>query len=300
MKKLSAPNYRRARDYLLTQARPLERALFAHEFEAGPRDAVLEALAAYQNPDGGFGRALEPDVRLPASSGIATLTGLDVLREIDADADEPQVRRALAWVVAAYDEDVPGWRSVPESVDDFAHAPHWSWAPHAPGSAWPHILIPGARLLSHLQHWRSLAPAALLAGYTEAFRAHVETLAGPIGGDGLYYASTVDDPASRGKLCQLALDNVSTNPAEWAEYVSKPLKLAPLPGCLFAEVLAGPVLANLDFEIEQQANDGAWEPNWSWRGAYAAEWEQALREWRGELTLKTLRSLRAYGRIEGL
>ena len=46
MKKLSAPNFRRARDFLHGQARPLERALFAHEFEAGPRDAVQEALAA--------------------------------------------------------------------------------------------------------------------------------------------------------------------------------------------------------------------------------------------------------------
>ncbi len=261
---------------------------------------MLEALAAYQNADGGFGRAIEPDVRLPASSAIATLTGHAVLREVEAGADDPQVRRALAWVVAAHDEAVPGWRSVPASVDDFPHAGHWSFALHGPGGSWPHFLIPGARLLSHFQHWPALVPASLLAGYTEAFRAHVEMLAGPIGGDGLYYASTVDDPSLRPKLCALALANVSTNPSEWTEYVNKPLKLAPLPGCAFAEVLAEPVSANLDWEIGQQASDGAWEPNWSWRGAYPAEWEVALREWRGELTLKTLRSLRAYGRIEGL
>jgi hypothetical protein len=299
MKTLSAPNFRLARDFLRAQARPLERALFAHEFEAGPREAVLDALSAFQNEDGGYGRALEPDLRLPASSGIATLTGLDVLREIDASADETQVRRALAWVVRAYDADLPGWRSVPPAVEDFAHANHWSWALHGPGGAWPHILIPGARLLSHLQHWRSLAPAGLLRSYTEAFRAHVEGLAGEVGGDSLYYASTVDAAPLRAKLRQLALANVNTNPAEWGEYVNKPLKLAPLPGSLFADVLAGPLAANLDYEIERQQSDGAWDPNWSWRGAYEAEWQLARREWRGELTLKTLRSLRAYGRIEG-
>ncbi len=53
MKKLPSPSYRRARDFIHGQARPLERARFAHEFEAGPREAVLEALAPYQNPDGG-------------------------------------------------------------------------------------------------------------------------------------------------------------------------------------------------------------------------------------------------------
>ncbi|MEX2204635.1 MAG: hypothetical protein WEF50_00230 [Myxococcota bacterium] len=300
MKKLSAPSFRRARDFLLTQARPLERALFAHEFEAGPRGAVLEALAPFQNADGGYGHALEPDVRLPASSAIATLTGLDVLREIAAGSEELPVRRALAWVVQEYDAALPGWRSVPPAVDDFAHARHWSWDRHAPGAAWPHLLVPGARLLSHLQHWRALAPPELVADAGVALRAHVETLTPPVFGDGLHYASTVDEPRLRTKLCRLALESVNTNPAEWGGYVNKPLKLAPLPESPFADVLAGPVSTNLDYEIEQQPSDGGWEPNWSWQGAYEAEWQVARREWRGELTLKTLRSLRAYGRIEGL
>lgn len=299
MMKLAAPAYRRARDYLYSQARPLDRALFAHAFEGGSRQAVLEALAAYQNADGGFGRALEPDVRLPDSSALATLTGLDVLREIDAGAAEPLVRRALAWVVAAYDEALPGWRSVPPTVDAFPHASHWSYALHAPGGAWPHFLIPGARLLSHLQHWRALAPEKLLARYTEAFHAYVEELAGEVGGDSLYYASTVDAPRLREKLRALALANVSTDPAEWTRYVNKPLKLAPVPESMLAEPLAAAVSTNLDWEIEHQAGDGAWDPNWSWNGAYPAEWEVARREWRGELTRKTLQSLRAWGRIEG-
>jgi len=299
MKKLSAPAYRRARDYLHTQARPLDRALFAYEFEAGPRGAVLDALAGYENPDGGFGNAIEPDVRLPESSGIGTLTGLDVLRDVAAGADAPEVRRALAWVVSRYDPVLPGWRCVPPSVDDFAHAGHWSYALHRPGGAWPHFLTPGARLLSHLQYWRELAPPSLLAGYTEAFHAHVEALSGALGADGLYYASTVDDPRLAEKLRALVRDNVSRDPAEWTEYVNKPLKLAPAPKCLFADVLEEEVSVNLDWEIDHQSSDGAWEPNWSWRGAYPAEWEIARREWRGELALKTLRSLRAWGRIEG-
>jgi len=300
MKKLSAPAYRRARDFLHTQARPLERALFAHAFEGGPRAAPLQALAAYQNPDGGFGRAIEPDVWLPESSGIATLTGLDVLQDLGAGADEPGVRRALAWVVAQYDPAIPGWRCVPPAVDDFPHAGHWSWALHQPGGSWPHVLVPGARLLAHLQHWRTLAPAPLLASFGEAFCAHVETLDGAVGAHSLYYASTVEAPRLREKLCDLAVRNVNRNPAEWTEYVNKPLRLAPAPDSAFAGVLAEVVQLNLDWEIDQQSSDGGWVPNWSWQGAYPPEWEIARREWRGELTLSALRSLRAYGRIEGL
>ncbi len=300
MKKLSAPAYRRAREFIHAQARPLERAVFAHEFEAGARGAVLHALTAYQNPDGGYGNAIEPDLRLPESSAIATLTGLDVLRDLRAGADEPAVRRAIAWVVAQYDSALPGWRCVPPAVDDFPHAGHWSWALHGPGGPWPYLRVPGARLLSHLQHWRSLAPPALLAGYTEVFRAHVETLDGSLGSHELLDSSTVEAPELREKLCALAVANVNRDPAKWTEYVNKPLRLAPLPGSLFAAVLEAEVSMNLDFEIEQQSSDGGWQPNWSWQGAYPAEWENARREWRGDLTLRALRSLRAYGRIEGL
>ncbi len=237
---------------------------------------------------------------LPESSGIATLTALDVLHDVGAGADAPQLRRALGWLVEQFDPSLPGWRAVPPAVDDFPHAGHWSFALHAPGGGWPHLLIPGAGLLAHLQHWRALVPAALLESLTQAFRAHVAALEGEACGDSLYYASKVDLPELREKLRALARANVNTNPAEWGEYVNKPLKLAPLPDSPYAECLTGPVAANLDYEIERQAADGGWDPNWSWRGAYPAEWEIARREWRGELTHKTLRSLRAFGRIEGL
>ena len=56
-------------------------------------------------------------------------------------------------------------------------------------------------------------------------------------------------------------------------------------------------MRNLDYVIETQASDGAWEPTWHWGGVFAREWEQAKQEWRGHLTLEMLTTLRAYGRI---
>ena len=57
-----------AANNLRHEARPLERALFAHAFEGGGRTAVLAALVPYQNDDGGFGHALEPDWGAPSNS----------------------------------------------------------------------------------------------------------------------------------------------------------------------------------------------------------------------------------------
>jgi len=60
-------------------ARSLDRALFEHQFEGAPARNVWDALAAYRNMDGGFGRALEPDFRLPGSSPLATTIAFEYL-----------------------------------------------------------------------------------------------------------------------------------------------------------------------------------------------------------------------------
>ena len=67
MNKLTKEQFERARQFLKTKARKLERALFEYEFESGGQEPILSALAAYQNVDGGFGHGLEPDLRASQS-----------------------------------------------------------------------------------------------------------------------------------------------------------------------------------------------------------------------------------------
>ena len=58
MKQLSCEAFARARRFIITQGRPLERALFRYRFEGAAVEGVLDELARFQNEDGGFGRAL--------------------------------------------------------------------------------------------------------------------------------------------------------------------------------------------------------------------------------------------------
>jgi hypothetical protein len=84
MRKLSSEQFSKARDFLLTKARPLDRAMFRFEFEQGSASDVLKELEIFQNEDGGFGNALEPDFRLPDSSAMASTIALPA--EVDRDA----------------------------------------------------------------------------------------------------------------------------------------------------------------------------------------------------------------------
>lgn len=56
--------------FILRNARLLDRHRFAWRFHAGPANAVLAALRPYQNHDGGFGHALEPDLRCVDSQPV--------------------------------------------------------------------------------------------------------------------------------------------------------------------------------------------------------------------------------------
>ena len=94
-----AVDQRAAEDFIWRAARLLDRHRYALLFADGSAEPVLDALRGYRNADGGFGHALEPDLRCPGSQPAPTLHALDVLNEAGA-ADSEMARDARAWIVS--------------------------------------------------------------------------------------------------------------------------------------------------------------------------------------------------------
>ncbi|MGV9291861.1 hypothetical protein [Streptomyces sp. NPDC003719] len=69
----------RAERFVWLTARVLEQRLFAYHFRDGDAGPVETALDAYRNADGGYGHALEPDLRGPVSQPLHTAHALRVL-----------------------------------------------------------------------------------------------------------------------------------------------------------------------------------------------------------------------------
>jgi hypothetical protein len=80
-------------------ARVLEQRLFAHHFLHGSPDPVEAALDAYRNEDGGYGHALEPDLRGPVSQPLHTAHALGVLDAIGRCAGQ-RVERVCRYLTA--------------------------------------------------------------------------------------------------------------------------------------------------------------------------------------------------------
>lgn len=86
----------KAYKFIIHNARPLELARWRYHFENGPMEDVIKALQSYQNPDGGFGHALEPDAWNPDSSPIQTWAALEILKELNfKDPNHPIIKSIL-------------------------------------------------------------------------------------------------------------------------------------------------------------------------------------------------------------
>jgi hypothetical protein len=120
--------------FLLSQARLLERRLSATCLFGAPAAGVVDALRGYQNDDGGFGHALEPDKRCPASLPIDVETAFQALAAAGT-LDRAMVTRACDFLARAAAEAGAGG-AVPLAfpvIESFPRAEHWSEWTYEPG-----------------------------------------------------------------------------------------------------------------------------------------------------------------------
>ncbi len=308
MTRLTPDRYLRARAFLHDRARPLERAAFEHDFEGGPAWPVFDALAAFQNPDGGFGHGLEPDARTGASGALATSVALHRMAEVRAPSDHPMVRAAVDYLKATIDPVTGTWRIVPEATADAPHAPWWS-QDGLEERFQGFVLNPKADLVAQLYALCPSADEPWLDGLATDVLREVEAraAAGMEMHDLIGVAHLLDAPhvapGVRSRLLTLAVPlaeaAVGRTAEAWSGYGLKPLALAPRPESALAAALDGPLQAQLDHLVATQAEDGAWWPVWSWGdGADADAWAASRVAWAGMLTLDALRQLRAFGRLD--
>ena len=305
IQRLDPPSFARARTFLTTQARPLEAARFRLHFEQGSVDDVITQLSPYQNADGGFGHGLEPDLRTPRSSALATTVAFQTLREAGVDARHPLVESGVRYLLDTYNADEQIWPIAPQTDDGSPHAP-W-WEPSTLADSFGRFRFnPAAEALAVLYDYPQLTPSELRTSLSaeilvrmqepDAFEMHDFLCCRRLVECSNLPAALRDDMIAH--LRRLLPTLVVTDPAQWQGYGLRPLQAAPDPASPFLSGLEEAVDANLDHLIQTQHEDGSWLPVWSWGDAYPEQWGQAKQEWQGVLTLEALLSLKRYARID--
>ena len=269
--------------FLHANARVLERRRFERLFEDGEADPVVHALRGYRNPDGGFGHAIEPDMRAPASQPVGVQTAMEILRETGA-GDDAMIRPAADWLagVTRADGGIPFMLAT-----DAPHAPWWR---HADASSHTQTAANAAALhnLGLTHPWLDGADEFLFARIAGLDAARASEDIG-IGYDLLFSVHFLDAHPDAARATA-ALEALAPIPAAepGSEHPSA-LGLSPLPGSRSRRLFD--VERDLDALEAAQQDDGGWRVSWpDWNPAAAIEW-------RGVATLNALRLLRANGRI---
>lgn len=277
-----------AERFILESGRLLDRHRMAVLLHGAPAAQAIEALRAYRNPDGGFGHALEPDVRGPESEPVAVLHALDVLAETDALHDD-MVAGAAKWIAEIADAD----GGVPMAMPAAAGYPHAPWM--APSAAGSHLTFGiAARLLEAgvstpwLDRagewcWTRLEQPDQLGAYWIKFA--------------LLFLDHVPDESRAAAAIERFRDRLDADgsmPVEGgtADERLTALTLSDRPGrrsrALFDESLIESDLVALE---EAQQEDGGWKFDWlAWSPGQEVEW-------RGALTFQALATLDAHGRL---
>jgi hypothetical protein len=279
-----------AERFVLANARLLDRHRLAVLLHAAPVAPVLDALRAYRNPDGGFGHALEPDIRDPESQPACTVHALDVLAAVGA-LDDPMVAGAAAWAaqVAEPDGGLPFVLDTPSggprapflanasssggSFLTFALAgPLWEaglddpWLERATGWCWERLDSD-----ERIEAYGVRAALVFLDAVPDAERARaaIERLRPNLEPDGSIRV--------RGGIEDERLT---------------PLKLSGRPGARSRALFTDEQIeADLDRLERDQRDDGGWDFDWlAWSQGQAVDC-------RGEVTVGALATLRAHGRV---
>jgi hypothetical protein len=279
-----------AERFVWLSGRLLDRHRFAHLFRGADHAPVLAALRPYRNPDGGFGNALEPDLRGPLSQPQPVEVALHLLDEVGA-FDDPMAAAACDYLTTITTPE-GGVPFVLPSVRAYPRAPWWEPGDDPRALLNPTAAIAGLLHRNGVRHpWLEPATAFCwrqIDGLEETGTYEMRCI--------LLFLEHVPDRAR----AEAALDRVGPRlleqglvaldpPAEGEAF--SPLDYAPAPTSIARRLFPdGAVDAHLDALVDGQQEDGGWPVPWPvWTPATGPEW----RAW---ITIGSLRRLRAYGR----
>jgi hypothetical protein len=281
-------------DFITSNARLLDRRRAGLAVGAGDPEVALTVLAGYQNADGGFGWALEPDLRAPASQPVAALHAFEVLEEV-APVTSPLARELLDWLDSVA---LPGG-AVPFALPGTASAgsaPMWESADTASPSLHMTAVVLG---IAHrvARHDPAVAAHPWLRRATAWAMGEIRALDGPRHAiEFRYVLQLLDALDARDELERLgahlpANGTMAVTGGRPGEAM-RPLDFSPEPGRpLRALFDPGTIEADLDRLEAEQHDDGGWDVDWQhWSPAGALEW-------RGWATVRAIRILRANGRL---
>lgn len=293
-------HFEKAKKYIYKNARPLDIARWKFLFEDGCKEDVLSALEIYQNRDGGFGNALEPDCWNPASAPLQTWVATEIFRELHIeDGKHPIVQGILRYLNSDKDFDGKVWANSIPTNNDYPHAPWWRYTSGQEQSYNPTACLAGF-IVKYADRDSSIYTLGCKLA-KESYKYFKDNY--PL--DSMHTVSCftrlyeylteanvnelIDMTEFRDILSQQIKEIITYDKSKWAiEYVCKPSLFISSKEDEFYKENKEIADYECKFIIKTQREDGTWAITWSW-SEYQEEWAIAKNWWKCDLIIKNLK-----------
>ncbi len=293
--------FEKARKYIYRNARPIDLARWNYLFEDGDKQEVIKYLKAYQNADGGFGNALEPDCWNQKSTPLQTWVATKIIKEIDIeDKNNSLITGILEYLVSKEEFDGHCWNGLNavETNNEYPHAPWWSYTKtheisYNPTASLIGFMLKYADYESTTYHMACSLAKEAYAYFKKKFP--LESMHEVACFVELYdYMKACDiqnllDLEEFKTLLQQQIKQVITyDTSIWStSYICKPSLFITSKESDF--YVGNEEVCSFEREFIQQTqnSDGTWNVTWNWDG-YPEEWSVSKNWWKSDIIIKNL------------
>ncbi|MGE4571237.1 MAG: hypothetical protein AB7E09_00620 [Candidatus Izemoplasmatales bacterium] len=290
---------KQVKTWITNHARPLEQALYDFFFENGTKEDVVKALKKFQNQDGGFGNALEPDYRNPESNPIACQFAANIIHAMNLPKDHEMITLLLEYLKhTPYKKEGKFYFRIP-SNNEYPHAPWWHYEKGNEIEGYN----PTASLIGFMFYYMD---------ESDPYYSKVEKDLDQIIRDFMnqnitemhelkcfnelyeYVCEGLDCTNLRRKLLEQNMNAIEKDTSKWlSAYVAKPSQVLVSMHSPGIHELMDLFHQELKMTIANRNSEGVFDIAWEW-GQYQEEFEIAKKEWMGIIAVKTLRMLKDF------
>lgn len=301
-------NFEKARNFVYRNARPLDFARWKYHFENGSAENIINILSAYQNEDGGFAYAIEPDNWNTESTPIGTWFAIMKLHEIDFNNSDHQIIKGILKYLDSGKDFAEGkWFNTVASNNNYPHAAWWECDNKAgvPDNN-PTVSLTGFALKFSDKNSSLYNKAKIIA-----INAVKEFLENPTDEfhtlrcftDLLGYCEEIESfdlfdlHQFKEKLIEQMNKVICGAPEKWStDYVCKPSVFFADKNRIFHAVSSELAKKEADMIIKEQLDDGSFPILWQWYNDYK-EFEISANWWKSDIIIKNILYLKYLKKI---
>lgn len=313
MNKLVKKDYEEIRLWMYRNSRQLELSIWQNAFEKGSKDAVLSALAFYQNADGGFGNALEADCWNPNSSPYTTLNAINILKNINFnDIRHPIIQGIFNFFESGTFCTDDGWLFSIPSNNDYPHAPWWAYDTKANEVESIGVTAEIVSFIIRFADSNSvLYKRAMNISERMIEKLRTQSDFGDMGIGGycvlvdtfkqVGLANQIDYDSLLKTMKELVFESIEKDTSKWVNYGVRPSNYIHSPSSVFYKDNEDIVLKEIEYLIDTRPKNGVWGITWSWfenNEKYAKEFAISENWWKASKAIEKIVFLKNFDRID--